>query len=128
MENPQTMERLIRATGARPVFFPERTDCCGGGLIFTKEKVAFRMASVLLAKAQKSSPDCLVVACPLCHFILDARQGRIERELGAKVRIPILYITQWLGLALGVAPEKLGLHRLITPAQKLLQKICGAKS
>lgn len=123
MENPRAMERLIRATWARPVLFPQRTDCCGGGLVFTKEKVAFRLAARLLARANEISPDCLIVACPLCHFILDARQDRIEREVGAKVGLPVLYITQWLGLALGIAPEKLGLDRLITPATKLLDKI-----
>ncbi len=121
-ENPQIMEKLIALTGAKPLSFPDKVDCCGGGLLLTKEKVALKLAGRILKVARRYAPDCLVVACPLCHFMLDGKQNAIERELGEKIRIPVLYITQLLGLALGVDHIRLGINRLITSPRGLLGK------
>jgi heterodisulfide reductase subunit B len=67
------------------------------------------------------------VNCPLCHFMLDAKQRSIEREMGVKIGLPVLYLTQLLGLALGLEPQKLGLERLITQPRSLLQKIIDSE-
>lgn len=122
-ENPQIMERMIDITGAQPVVFPYKVDCCGGALLLTKEKVALKLAGTILKEAKRLSPDCLVVACPLCHFMLDAKQSAIERELGEKIEIPVLYITQLLGIAMGIDHNKLGIPRLITSPKGLLCKL-----
>lgn len=122
MENPRSMESLIEATGAQPVFSPYKSDCCGGGIFLSKEKVALKLSATILKEAKKFSPDCLVVACPLCHFMLDAKQRVIERELGEKIGLPVLYITQLLGIALGIDHKKLGMHRLITSPKNFLRK------
>lgn len=122
MENPGSMEGLIEATGAQPVFFPHRTDCCGGGIFLSKESVAIKLSTAILKEAKKLSPDCLVVACPLCHFMLDAKQRVIERESGEKIGLPVLYLTQLLGVAMGIDHKKLGLHRLITSPRGFLKK------
>jgi heterodisulfide reductase subunit B len=123
MENPRAMESLIEATGAQPVHFPYKSDCCGGGIFLSKEKTALKLSATILKEAGKHSPDCLVVACPLCHFMLDAKQRVIERELGEKIGLPILYVTQLLGIAMGIDHKKLGLHRLITSPRNVTQKI-----
>jgi hypothetical protein len=47
----------------------------------------------------------------MCHLNLDLRRPNIEKHAGKKYSIPVIYITQALGLALGIAPEKLGLQR-----------------
>lgn len=122
LENPLSMESLIEATGAHPVHFPYKSDCCGGGIFLSKEKVALKLSATILKEAKKFSPDCLVVACPLCHFMLDAKQRVIERELGEKIGLPVLYITQLLGIALGIDHKKLGMHRLITSPKNFLRK------
>ena len=49
-----------------------------------------------------------MVACPLCHSNLDFQQDAILRERGHDFRIPVLYLTQLIGLALGIAPERSG--------------------
>lgn len=123
MENPGVMESLIAATGALPLSFAYRMDCCGGGISLSKETVALKLSATILREAKKLSPDGLVVACPLCQFMLDAKQRVIERESGEKIGLPVLYITQLLGVALGIDEKALGLHRLITTPKPLLQKI-----
>lgn len=122
-ENPKTMEGVIEASGAQPVFFPYKVDCCGGPLLLSREKVALKLGATILKEAKRLSPDCIVVVCPLCHFMLDAKQRSVERELGERIRLPVLYITQLLGIALGIDYKRLGLHRLITSPKPFLQKI-----
>lgn len=67
--------------------------------------------------AQAAGAGCIVVACPMCQISLDVRQADMERLLGRKYNMPVIYLTQLLGLALGIAPEKLGFDRLmVSPA------------
>jgi heterodisulfide reductase subunit B len=122
-ERPMAMERLVEATGAQPVFSPYKVDCCGGTLLISREKVALKLCGNILKEAKKLSPDCIVVACPLCHFMLDAKQRAVEKELGEKIRIPVLYITQLIGIAMGIDYKRLGLHRLVTSPKAFLQRI-----
>ena len=47
----------------------------------------------------------------MCHSNLDMRRPAIEKAANKKFDIPVLYITQAIGLALGLDFKKLGLHR-----------------
>jgi heterodisulfide reductase subunit B len=47
----------------------------------------------------------------------------VEKELGEKIEIPILYITQLLGIALGIDYNSLGIQRLVTSPESFLKKI-----
>lgn len=122
-ENPMALEGLIHATGAHPLHFPQKVDCCGGSLLFSNEKVALRLCGGILREASRLSPDCVVVVCPLCQFMLDGKQAAVEQELGEKFRLPILYLTQLIGLALALDPKKLGIHRLIVSSRTMLSKL-----
>ena len=42
--------------------------------------------------------------------------------------MPVLYFTQMMGLAFGIAPEHLGLEKLRVSADDLLRKIDGAQA
>jgi heterodisulfide reductase subunit B len=63
------------------------------------------------------------VACPLCQANLDGRQRQIEEEYKTRYRIPILYITQLMGLAFGAFPKEVGIHKLITSPREVLGSI-----
>lgn len=123
VEKPTVIEKLIRLTEADPIDFLYKTDCCGGTLILSREKVALRMCGELLKEIRATNPDCIVVSCPLCHLILDGKQKVVEKEIGEKFGIPVLYITQLLGIAMGLNHKELGIHRLVTPTQDLFAKI-----
>ncbi len=72
--------------------------------------------------AAQAGADCLAVACPMCQVNLDLRQADIHKAYGDIPQIPALYVTQLLGLALGLAPDALGLDALsISPASALRQ-------
>ena len=62
-----------------------------------------------------------MVACPLCHGNLDIRQKEIEGVYHRSYGMPIFYLTQLVGLALGVPAERLGLDALIVSPLRLLK-------
>ncbi len=122
-ENPKAMEGIIKACGAQPLFFPYKVDCCGGTLLLSREKVALKLGAKILQEAKRLAPDCIVVVCPLCQFMLDAKQRAIGKELGEQIGLPVIYITQLLGLALGIDYKKLGIQRLVTSHKSLIERI-----
>jgi heterodisulfide reductase subunit B len=71
--------------------------------------------------AQKAGADCIAVACPMCQTSLDLRQKDIEKATGKQYNMPIVYITQLLGLCLGISPKELGFDRLMVPAAAVIK-------
>ena len=116
-EHPTCMDDLVAAAGAEPVEWPFKTECCGASLSMTHSGVVSRLAHKLLSMAQKAGAECLVVACPLCQVNLDLRQADAAKAHGAFRPTPVLYVTQLLGLALGLPPENLGLDALTVDAK-----------
>jgi heterodisulfide reductase subunit B len=122
-EHPTCMESLLTAAGAEPIEWPYKTECCGAGLSITQTTVVERLAHRLLAMAREAGADCLAVACPLCESNLDLRQADVRKAHADLPETPILYVTQLLGLALGLSSEEVGLDALIVSAAPLLAGI-----
>jgi heterodisulfide reductase subunit B len=113
----------MAAAGARPVDFTAKTRCCGGSLTGTIEEVGLRLNYILLKEAKRKGADCVVTICPLCQFNLEVTQDKIVKRFGEDIRMPILYFSQLLGLALGVDKKDLGFSRSIVPLQPLWNKL-----
>jgi len=124
--NPQSMETIIKALGAEPIDWPLKTRCCGGSLTGTIQEAGLRLSYILLQEAKKRGADVLVTACPLCQFNLDSYQGQMARQFGTSVNLPAAYFTQLMGLAMGIKPRKLGLHRLTVPLEPAVNARQGA--
>jgi heterodisulfide reductase subunit B len=107
IENPEFLEQLISATGAEAVDYPLKTECCGGSLIMTKNPVALKMIKNLLACATYNGADLIVTTCPLCQVNLECYQKQVNRKYGTEFSVPVLYITQVLGFALGIPQDEL---------------------
>jgi len=123
-ENPQTLDKLSRALGAVCVPWGKwRTRCCGGALQMVKEDIMLELSKRILVAAEEYGADCIVTACPFCQFNLDVKQSDINSAYGTKIKIPILYFTQLLGLALGIEPKELGLDKIVVPATEIVKAI-----
>jgi heterodisulfide reductase subunit B len=59
----------------------------------------------------------------MCQMNLDLRQSDINKQSGQKYQMPIVYITQLLGLCLGFGPGDLGFEKLMVPATNVLRKV-----
>jgi len=110
-EEPQSMDRLMQRIGAEPLDWAFKTECCGAGFSVSRTDLVARLSSLILDDAVARGAEAIIVACPMCHLNLDLRRPNIEKHAGKKYGIPVLYITQALGLALGIDAKKLGLQR-----------------
>jgi heterodisulfide reductase subunit B len=122
VEAPTIMERVIAASGAEPVAWSHRLECCGANFTLSRPGVVLKLSSDILASAKAAGADCLMVACPLCHGNLDIRQREIEAGTGVAYNMPVFYVTQLLGLAVGIAPNKLGFDSMIVSPLPLLKE------
>ena len=118
---PTSMDRLIEAVGAEPFPYLWKTRCCGGVLMTTEKAIGVNLVAELLAAAQGA--DCIVTVCPMCQMNLDAYQGEISVQLGVRIRMPVLFLTQLLGLAFGLPEKELLLDQNIVSVSGLLRQL-----
>ncbi len=114
-EDPQSMDLLLQAVGATPVEWPFKTECCGAAFSVTRTDIVAKLSGKLVQDAVKRGADAIVVACPMCHSNLDLRRAEINEYLQKEYAVPAMFITQVVGLALGLDPKVLGLHRHMVP-------------
>ena len=112
-EDPRSMDDLMETLGAAPVDWAFKVECCGAAHSISRTDLVGKLSSRIVGNAVKSGAQAIVVACPLCHSNLDMRRKQINRAAGKKYSIPVIYITQAIGLAMGLKEKDLGLHRHI---------------
>ncbi|MCL1933834.1 MAG: CoB--CoM heterodisulfide reductase iron-sulfur subunit B family protein [Candidatus Azobacteroides sp.] len=117
LEDPQSMDELMRQIGAKTLDWGFKTECCGAGLSVSRTDTVAKLSGRIVQDAEDRGAEAIIVACPMCQSNLDMRRSHIDSYLGKKTKIPVLYITQAIGLAVGVSKEELGLKKLfVTPA------------
>jgi heterodisulfide reductase subunit B len=114
-EDPQCMDRMVASVGATAVDWNFKTECCGAAFSVARTGSVARLSGRILQDAVKRGAEAIVVACPMCHSNLDMRRPEINRALGTEHTVPVLFVTQVLGLALGIEPRALGLQRHMVP-------------
>lgn len=120
-ENPVSMDRLLTAIGATVVDFPFKTECCGATYGVARNPVVTELTGRILDMAVRLKTHAVAVACPLCQQNLDLRQSQVNRRWNRSFDLPVVYLPQLIGLALGLSPETLGLDRLAVSADLLLR-------
>ena len=109
---PYTMDKIIQSLGAETIEWPLKTRCCGGSLTGTIKDVGLRLSYIIINEAKRRGCDMIATGCPLCQFNLECYQKEMRKLYGNERDIPIVFFTQIIGMALGINPRKLGLHRL----------------
>ena len=121
-EDPQSMDDLVTALGGEALSWAFKTECCGASFSLSETDIVLELSGEILNEALEAGAECILVACPLCQSNLDLRQKGIEKRLGKKFNLPIIYFTELLGLALGLDMHELGLSRHIISPSKLLER------
>jgi len=116
-EDPQTMDELMLKSGATPIDWAFKTECCGAGLSVSRTSSVGRLSGEIVKDAIDRGAEALIVACPMCQSNLDMRREAINTYLGKKVDIPVMYVSQVVGLALGIDRKALGLQRHFVPVK-----------
>ena len=122
-EEPRSMDDLMEAVGAEAVDWTYKTKCCGGAIFIPRKQVSLELTGKILLKAHEAGADVIAVGCPFCHLLLDMYQGNALQQVGADFRIPIMYFSQLMGVALGIDDEPLELKGLVVSPFPVLERI-----
>ena len=120
-EQPMQMDDIINACGADDVEWNMKVECCGGAFSISRTKSVVRLGRSIIEDARRNGAEAIVVACPLCHSNLDLRQKAMTTR--GEQPLPILFITQVVGLALGLPADKLGLGRHFVATEPLIKDL-----
>ena len=117
--NPTSFETVVAALGGQTVPFAKRLDCCGFHAVYPAEKSVMRMTGQIVDSAATSGAACIVTPCPLCQMQLDIYQEAAQDITKSKARVPVLHLSQLVGLALGIPGKELGLDYNVIDATKM---------
>jgi len=120
-ENPKIFSNFITALGGIAIDFPFRSECCGAHLSVSNPNVSLECSYRIIKSAQLAGAEALLTSCPLCHYNLDFRQKEMaEKNIDFKP-IPVFYLTQLLGIALGLPKDVLGFEKNYVSPLSLLE-------
>lgn len=122
VENPQTLDRLLKGLGATVPDYSLKSSCCGGHMTQIGTEVALGMLRRLIDLAAKLGADAMVMACPMCQLNLDVYQRQLNSHFGTSYRMPIVYFTQMMALALGMDEAELKFEEGFVSIEPLLEK------
>jgi succinate dehydrogenase / fumarate reductase, cytochrome b subunit len=122
-DRPSSLERIIEACGGEPVDYPAKLKCCGFPIIQAREETALGELIQPIEQAADAGADAMVTPCPLCHLSLDAWQSKLKALNGRDFAMPILHLSQLIGVAAGVSSAELQFRRHVVPVAPLLAKL-----
>lgn len=114
-EAPKFLDEIVEITGAKSIDYKDKYMCCGaGGAVRTAVKeVAADFTREKLVNMRDAGVDIIINCCPFCHLQFDLGQIEVNNFygdiIGEPFHIPVIYITQLLGVAFGMDPNLLGL-------------------
>lgn len=120
-EDPTSMDEIIAACGAQPLDWNMKVECCGAAFSVSRTASVLRLGRAIIDDARAHGAEAIVVACPLCHSNLDLRQKAMTER--GEEPLPVLFITQLVGLALGLPTAALGLGRHFVSTSPLLTRL-----
>jgi heterodisulfide reductase subunit B len=107
----QDIDDFGELTGETSVDYVDKTMCCGMPTLTSDMKVGLGISRSKLDNVRKVNADAMVTSCPICHMMFDSNQPWIEKTFDEKYGIPVLHLSQLLGLAMGFDYKELGLDR-----------------
>ncbi len=105
-DRPDSLERIITACGGEPIDYPAKIKCCGFPIIQAREDTALGELIQPIEQAKEAGADAIVTPCPLCHLSLDAWQSKLKQQTGKDFQMPILHLSQLIGVAAGLEDSR----------------------
>lgn len=105
IEAPRVMEDFITTLGSKAIESPYKIECCGSYHTVDDIKPVIERTKMIIDASSSRGAEAIVVGCPLCFFNLDYRQKNVEMRNRGFKKMPVLYFTQLLAIALGLGEE-----------------------
>jgi heterodisulfide reductase subunit B len=112
-EKPTFLDKLVEILGCTSIDYKNKLQCCGAFTMNINEKLSFEICKEKLAAIQDNA-QIIVTACPYCQIMFELA------EIESGMEIPVVLISQLIGIALGIEREKLGLDLNKIPVEELL--------
>jgi succinate dehydrogenase / fumarate reductase cytochrome b subunit len=122
-DRPSSLEAIIEACGGEPVDYPAKIKCCGFPIIQAREETALGELIQPIEQAMEAGADAIVTPCPLCHLSLDAWQSKLRKATGRAFDMPILHLSQLIGVAAGLEASELKFKRHVVSVEPVLEKL-----
>lgn len=120
---PTIFDNLIEDLGAESVDYDLKMECCGGSLERAgKPDLSLEIIHAKLESIQEKEADCIVVCCPQCYIQFDHLQLELKKR-DYKFKIPVLYYSELLCLALGINIQETMRKHHRTKIEPLFEKI-----
>jgi len=116
VENPTFFDELVEISGCKSLDYKDKNMCCGagGGVRGAFKELSLDYTREKLENIAAANADAIITCCPFCHLQFDLGQVEVNNifkdKISAPFKIPVLYFTQLIGLAMGMTPEELGLN------------------
>jgi heterodisulfide reductase subunit B len=117
-ENPTLLDDLVSTTGAKPIDYLNKLECCAGPIMGVRENVTWSVGQDKVNEIKKTG-DMMVTACPFCYLTYERAQ--LMNEDGEN--LPVLHLPQVLGLGLGLDNDELGIGHNNIDASNILEKV-----
>ena len=122
-DRPWSLERIIEACGGTAIDYPAKIKCCGFPIIQAREETALGELIQPIEQAKEAGADAIVTPCPLCHLSLDAWQSKLMESTGKDFAMPILHLSQLVGVAAGLEESELKFKRHVVSVTPVLEKL-----
>jgi succinate dehydrogenase / fumarate reductase cytochrome b subunit len=122
-DRPWSLETIIEACGGEAIDYPAKIKCCGFPIIQAREDVAMGELIQPIEQASEAGADAMVTPCPLCHLSLDAWQSKLKASTGRDFQMPILHLSQLVGVAAGLEESELKFKRHVVSVDPVVEKL-----
>jgi len=122
-KKPRALKDLVRVLGAEVVDYPSELMCCASFARPMDEVKALGAVDRKMMDLWEAGADLLTVVCPSCYMQYELGQIEAARRFSRSYKVPVLYYTQLLGLAMGFSPEEMGINLCKVKPEKLLSII-----
>ncbi|MDX2439375.1 MAG: heterodisulfide reductase-related iron-sulfur binding cluster [Desulfobacterales bacterium] len=103
------MDKVIRLTGATPVEWSKRLECCGNPLWDKNNELSLGILKQKIDSAKDASADMICSACNYCQLQFDEIQNNALEKTSAE-QFPSIFISQLLGLSMGLSEKDLNIE------------------
>ena len=118
-ENPTIIDKIVEAAGGTAVDYNGKTRCCGGPLLAMDEEVGNAIGRDKIENIRSENADGIVTACVFCDIQLT--QVQFGEGASDKPKIPVITLPQFLGPAIGIDEDSLGIQLIKISPQTILK-------
>jgi heterodisulfide reductase subunit B len=124
-EDPRSMEQVLALTGAEPIDWSFKTECCGASHQVSVQRDMKPLVGRILENAAANGAEAVATACPLCLLNLDMREKEVNKQRAqrgeAPLNLPVYYFTELIAASFGGPADKIGIKRHFTPAVQTVE-------